>query len=481
MPSLYWPVIIVLSISVASVVSELQVDTSGLTARTIVPSPTPDCWSPSCLTWSQCLADPAQCFTSHTTVTMLHGEYILHEYVGVHGVVSLSIYGSRSEVNGSVRENQVIINCEYREGGIGFSPRMDFSLSGITMLHCGVQGVNGDFGDWEHQLRVSYFALYVFEGINVNISFLFIANSTQIGLLCINVRGTIQDSVITRSNYRLLGRYMQGEVKCSEDNWECGGSNVWVLFIKPYLKDTSNVSNFIVERTTISDGVNLIEEINIKGLFSSGAGIAIYLAPRLVYDVHIIIAKCNFMSNIDNFSAHLYLIILSSCSVLIKESNFTHANKLTEGSPMQLIPVVQPNFGTLALIVRDGGRVATDVEIVMNKVHLAENVGGGLYASLALELPQSNIQLKLKKIDIEHNFIVRQRYKHIYIVRLEEPMTNTGGVYTSLESVQIFNNVLVFQDENPWSTSGGSRGVSKVSMDTPFRQNRTENCTIINT
>ena len=97
MVSFYWPVIIVLSISVAS---ESQVGASGLTAHTIVPSPTPDCQSPSCLMWSQCLADPAQCFTSHTTVTMLPDEYILHEYVAVYGVVSLFIYGSRSEVNG---------------------------------------------------------------------------------------------------------------------------------------------------------------------------------------------------------------------------------------------------------------------------------------------------------------------------------------------------------------------------------------------
>ena len=72
----------------STVVSESQVGASGLTACSIVPSPTPDCKSPSCLTWSsQCLADPSQCFTSHTTVTLLHGEYILHEYIGVYGVV----------------------------------------------------------------------------------------------------------------------------------------------------------------------------------------------------------------------------------------------------------------------------------------------------------------------------------------------------------------------------------------------------------
>ena len=220
MLSLCW-LVIVLSASVAAVVSESQVGTSGLIARTIVPLPTPDCQSPSCLTWSQCLADPSQCFTSHTTVTILQGEYILHEYVDVSDVVSLAIYGTRSEVNGSARENQVIINCEYREGGIGFAAVTDVSLTGITMVYCGVQGVNGGFGDWEYQIQVSYFALYVFEGLNVNISFLFITYSTQIGLLCINMKGIshIHDSVITHSNYRLLEKYMQGEVECSEDNW----------------------------------------------------------------------------------------------------------------------------------------------------------------------------------------------------------------------------------------------------------------------
>ena len=34
---------------------------------------------------------------------------------------------------------------------------------------------------------LSYFALYIFEGINVNLSFLVIMNSTQIGLLFINL------------------------------------------------------------------------------------------------------------------------------------------------------------------------------------------------------------------------------------------------------------------------------------------------------
>ena len=216
-----WSVGIVLSISFATVVSVSQVGTSGLTARIIVPSPRPDCQSPSCLMWSQCLADPSQCFTSHTTVTMQPGEYILHDYVAVHGVVSLSIYGSRSAVNGSASENPVVINCEYRKGGIGFTGVADFSLSRITMIYCGVQGVNRGFSDKD--LAPPYFALHLSEGFNVNLSHLYITNSTQVGLLCINLRGSssIKDSVFTYNNYRLLEKYMKEEVQCSVDSWEC--------------------------------------------------------------------------------------------------------------------------------------------------------------------------------------------------------------------------------------------------------------------
>ena len=146
---------------------------------------------------------PSQCFTSHTTVTILPGEYRLHEHLGVFDVVSLSIYGSRSEVNGSTRENQVVINCKYREGRFGFMDVANFSLSGITIVSCGVQGEKIGFSD--KYLLLPYFALYISVGFYVNLSFLFITNSTQVGLLCINLLGTsgIHDSVITHSNYRL--------------------------------------------------------------------------------------------------------------------------------------------------------------------------------------------------------------------------------------------------------------------------------------
>ena len=35
----------------------------------------------------------------------------------------------------------------------------------------------------------------------------------------------------------------------------------------------------------------------------------------------------------------------------------------------------------LMLNINDGDRAAINVQIVMNKVHIAENVGGGLHAS----------------------------------------------------------------------------------------------------
>ena len=381
---LFLPVIIVLSVSVADVVSEPQVGTNGLTERTIVPSSTTECWSPaSCLTWSQCLADTSQCFTSHTTVTMLPGEYIVHEFVAVSSVVSLSIYGSRSEVNGSVRENQVVINCEYSKGGIGFLNVTDLSLSGITVVYCGMQGAKS--ASLRDKLGFSYYALQMFEMINVNLSFLFIINSTQVGLLCINVQGTsyIQDSVITHSNYRLLERYIQGEVECSVDDWKCQGINVWVFYFNPVFKITSNVSKFVVKRTKISYGVNLIP--NSPDSVSRSAGIAFHVSPGLEYDVHITIDKCNITNNIARYAAHLFVNSLGRCSLLVKDSDFTYANRLTEGDPLELVPVVQPDLGTLILSILDyysDNGTATDVDIGIKQVHIAANVGGGMLISL---------------------------------------------------------------------------------------------------
>ena len=80
------------------------------------------------------------------------------------------------------------------------------------------------------------------------------------------------------------------------------------------------------------------------------------------------------MNNIDALAAHLYVVTFSSCSVLVEDSNFTHANRITGGDPMEL----EHDSGTLYLCVNDVDGIEIDVEIVMNKVYMAENVGGGL-------------------------------------------------------------------------------------------------------
>ena len=449
MLALFCPVIFLLSVSVADVVSEPQVGTSHLTVCTIVPSPT-DCQSlASCLTWSQCLSDTSQCFTSHTTVTMLRGEYILHEFLAVFGVVSLSIYGHRSEVNGSTMDNQVVINCEYKEGGIGFINVKDLSLSGITMVYCGVQGLNSGFQDAE--LGFSYFALQIVEGVNVNLSFLSIINSTQVGMLCINIQGNsaIQDSVFTHSNYRLLEKYMQGKVECSEDNWECLGVNVWVIFFDSLIKCASNVSNFVIERTKISHGINLIPKFSFS---SMSAGIAFHLNPALEYDVHITIDECYLTHNIAPYAANFFLRILSSCSLVVKDSNFTYANRLTKGDPKELIPVVQPDMGTLTITTTDeysDRDTAIDAVIGIKQVYIAENVGGGLHISFFPQLPQSYIRLKVEKVEVIHNFLIQTNYE-LYgtVVQFNGHIKNAGGVYISLESVEVSRTVLLYQDEN---------------------------------
>ena len=445
---------------------------SAFTARTITSSPTPNCQNINvpCLTWSECLANLSQCFSSHTNVTLLPGEYILHEYVAVFGVESLSLYGSTSEarVNSSARDNQVVVNCEYRGGGMGFIYVTDFVLSGITMVSCGVKGE--DIGYTDQMFKSQHYAMHILDGYNVNLNWLFITNSTQIGLLCTNALGnsSIQDSVFSYSNYKVLKKYMQGEVECSGDNWgQCRGSNIWIMFSQHVANPTDVplfFTNFVVARTEISYGVNLKP---INGILSNGAGIVINLNPRLGYNVYITITKCNFMNNIDKISAHLHLRIFSNCYILVRDSTFTYGNRMGEGDPMELIPVVYPEFGTILFGVRDDGGnwPAVVATMVLSNVYIAENVGGGLYANLKAK--PGNIQLKLKEIKAVCNFLV---YAHFlgahFAFRVDGDITNPRGAHVYLESVEISNNYLEFGDEATrllWSDHLGSDTFSTLS------------------
>ena len=103
-----------------------------------------------------------------------------------------------------------------------------------------------------------------------------------------------------------------------------------------------------------------------------------------------------------------------------------------------------PLHRTILLYVYDRDRVAINVQIVINKVHIAENVGGGLHVPLAPQLSQSYIQLRLNEIEIVYNFLIQRTDFNVYgyVVRFEQLMTSVGRVNTSLESVEISNNVL---------------------------------------
>ena len=89
---------------------------------------------------------------------------------------------------------------------------------------------------------------------------------------------------------------------------------------------------------------------------------------------------------------------------------------------MELVPVVHSYIGPLLFQVDDDdGRAPINVQIVMNKVHIA-----GLHASLALQLSQSYIQLR--QVEIIHNFLIQHTHFNAYgyIFRFEGLMTNVG-------------------------------------------------------
>ena len=84
----------------------------------------------------------------------------------------------------------------------------------------------------------------------------------------------------------------------------------------------------------------------------------------------------------------------------MKDSNFTHANRLTEGDPLKLVPVVQPDMGTLMLQILDyyGSNATAIVEIGIKQVHIAENIGSGLHISFSHDFLKATFSWKCKTL-----------------------------------------------------------------------------------
>ena len=489
-----WTVAFIILLSAANVQSD---ESESITHRTIVPlPPNPDCVGPSCFAWSNCVENPSQCFSSYTHVTMLPGRYALHGLVEVVDVEYLSISGGiatleRLPVSATARDNQVVINCHNTAGGIGFLNATNFVLSGITVVSCGAHGA--DIAEELMKLNKDtialalflganmvshYYALHLFDGINVNLKRVFITNSTQTGLLYINVLGTsrIEDSVFTYSNYRLLEDYMRGEVRCSDGELECVGKNVWVLIADNFNAKYTKFG-FTLEGTEISYGVNLTPDQSAN---FHGAGVGIIFLPQILYEVSYIksitISNCSFRNNFGKYSTHLSVGIFGNTTVLVKNCSFTYANRING----DLVQAIYPEDHTVLIFVSVAQffTFMINVTVTLTNVSITENYGGGLgiISEIAPHVSHISIHTAVEGLITQNYFPARAESSSavVLIERRGYPVC-FNHMITSLESLEISNNVVVFEDETVqglWD-EGSYRGCLMVT-DTEVHLNQTE-------
>ena len=470
MSLLQWIVAIAILVSVTYLPGASSELSDGVTQHINVSLSNSDCTHPSCFTWSEYLMDPSQCFSSYSNVTLLPGEYPLHQYLLVRDVESLSIYGG-VPVSGHARDNQVVINCNGTAGGIGFINVTDFVLSGVTLMSCGASGADvikgfrnievlyGGYLSFRLHINSQFFALYIMQGFNVTLNQLFITNSTQSGLLYLTPHGNtcIQDSVFTYSNYKLLERYMHGKVDCSEDNWECFAKNIWILYIPIFPTFKMNtVSNITVERTEISYGVNLRQS---QQMATESAGLGLLTPPPGLseHPLHVTISKSSFQNNFGFFAAHLFMGIFANSSVFIDNCSFTHANIIREENNRIKWNVVHPRDACVKIRVATFELMhiithAIAVQVTLSNVHITENFGGGLHisSSTGSRVP-ANVTVKLKKVKVVQNYLFYAPLTGTAAVLLSERRANSQDstyMLSSLQSVEISNNSIVFSDES---------------------------------
>ena len=83
-------------------------------------------------------------------------------------------------------------------------------------------------------------------------------------------------------------------------------------------------------------------------------------------------------------------------------------------------------------------------------------------------------KLRLNKIEIVHNFLIQHTDFNVYgyVVRFEQLMTSVGRVNTSLESVEISNNVLQCKNTCNQSPEASISALSMANTGVHFQQTR---------
>ena len=195
---------------------------------------------------------------------------------------------------------------------------------------------------------------------------------------------------------------MHGEVDFPGEV-ESVGKNVWVVLEDDPIANYTKV-DFIIDRTEISYGVNLIP---VPQLETKGAGDGIILLSHLRYDSTITISNCSFRNNFGSYSTHLSVGIYANSSVLVKDCSFTFANRINS----ELVQAIYPEQQTVSFRVIYDEFVPSfiiDVTVTLTNISITENYDGGLGIISEREprVSQTNIHEMVKDMKIMSNFFL---------------------------------------------------------------------------
>ena len=382
-------------------------------------------------------------FTNDTVFNFLEGTHVLeHQQLLLTGLQNVTFKGIGNIEQGfdeTVSQSTVIITCNEGIGGVMFLSCENINMKGITINNC---STNTNYDVFDVPLHAS---LAIYNSSNINIETLSIQNSSQNGLVMLNVL----NMTITKCSFAHNAYASQSY-----------GANIWAVFLD-YMT-TTKIRDILLEDSNITSSFD-------TGLFTE------FLQEE--YTVNFNLQGVKFINN----SYNMYLLSTSSCQYNLQfnevVSSGAHVslysyqyNCLSDSKPTIKITnsIFEYNYGITLFLYGQTGMVSIEsTRFIANKgisvVNIAQQKEIITTSCFTFKVKLFNVTFKGNKID---EILSLETEKVIAIINdiNDIKMTNCTFADNDGTGLLIYNSYVTFTGSNVFINNTGIDGGAIVLL-----------------
>ena len=374
-------------------------------------------------------------FTNDTVFNFLEGTHVLEQQLLLTGLQNVTFNGVGNIEQGfdeTVSQSTVILTCTEGIGGVMFLSCENINIKGITINNC---STNTNYDVFDEPL---YASLAIYKSSNINIETLSIQNSSQNGLVMVNVL----NMTITKCSFAHNAYASQSY-----------GANIRAVFLD-YMT-TTKITDILLEDSNITSSFD-------TGLFTE------FLQEE--YTVNFNLQGVKFINN----SYNMHLLSTSSCQYNLQFNEVVSSgarvslysyqhNCLSDSKPTIKITnsIFQYNYGgTFVLILQTGMVSIESTRFIANK-----GINAIVYIAQPREIVTTScftLKVKLFNVTFKDNKILSSGFENKFVVLINSIndiiMTNCTFADNDGTGLLIYDSYVTFTSSNVFINNTGING-----------------------